>query len=216
MTHPGREATRYCLGPQGMTPAQDTPCPEWDREEQWVKAADYDVLQARVRELEQAEKIQATLVEKATSNLREENIKVKQLKRQAAEASEEYCLIMEQLSLAGIPEEELGGRNPDGQDLVEISTPQRVKLLRNKLTEAERQRDALIVAQTRAVGALVEAGDVDTDDCERGIRQLQTARERAERVVKAARELVEYTSIDSAYLKRIRKAIVDWEDGKEK
>ena len=38
------DVTRYCFGPQGMIPAQDTPCPEWDTDEQWVKATDYDAL----------------------------------------------------------------------------------------------------------------------------------------------------------------------------
>ena len=36
------EARRYCLGPTGMTPADETPCPDWDYDDQWVRAADFD------------------------------------------------------------------------------------------------------------------------------------------------------------------------------
>lgn len=49
---------RYCFSLQGMTPADETPCPEWDRDEQWVKAADVEALERRVKWLEEGREFQ--------------------------------------------------------------------------------------------------------------------------------------------------------------
>mgnify|MGYP001612481927 CR=1 FL=1 len=80
------------------------------------------------------------------------------------------------------------------EDILRIGYPD----LTRQLAEAERQLDALIIAQTRAVGALVDAGDVDTDDLERGIHQLQAARGRAVEALKGYEWLLESSPVTSA------------------